>query len=128
MDVRRASHSSPDVPAAFRPGVSGSGSRRLQPGGPYGSRGYGHPNGPFGGSGMSMGQATFARRNQRSLTAAGVAALYIIVAITTHIVFFGIFPLILSVRAWQARETLAPLAIAVTAVAIIVGFTALAAH
>jgi uncharacterized membrane protein HdeD (DUF308 family) len=77
---------------------------------------------------MPMGQATFARRNQRSLTAAGVAALYIIVAITTHIVFFGIFPLILSVRAWQARETLAPLAIAVTAVAIIVGFTALAAH
>jgi uncharacterized protein DUF2510 len=105
------------------PGAGGYG-----PGGPYGSQGYGHPHRPFGGSGMQMGQATFARRNQRSLTAAGVAALYIIIAITTRIVLFGIFPLILSVRAWQARETLAPLAIAVTVVAIIVGFTALAAH
>jgi len=57
-----------------------------------------------------------------------VAALYIIIAISTRFVFFGIFPLLLSVRAWQARETLAPLAIAVTAVAIIVGVTAITSH
>ena len=70
-------------------------------------------------------QASFARRNQRSLTAAGVATLYIVVAVASHLVFFGILPLILSIRAWQARETLAPLAIAVTIVAILVSVIAL---
>jgi Protein of unknown function (DUF2510) len=81
--------------------------------------------GPAGPPPWSGTEVSFARRNQRSLTAAGVAALYIIIAVTAHFVLFGIFPLILSIRAWQARETLAPLAIAVTAVALLVGIVGL---
>jgi hypothetical protein len=50
------------------------------------------------------------------------------VALASHLVFFGILPLILSIRAWQARETLAPLAIAVTVVAILVSVVGLAAR
>jgi hypothetical protein len=73
-------------------------------------------------------QVSFGRRNQRSLTAAGVATVYIVVAVVSHLVFFGIFPLILSIRAWQARETLAPLAIALTVVAILISVIAIAAR
>jgi Protein of unknown function (DUF2510) len=133
-DVRPipGSLSTPPPNQAYQaPGAAGYGSS-----GPYGSpgngglgRGYGHQTqGPYGGPGLPIGQATFARRNQRSLTATGVAVLYIVIAISTRFVFFGIFPLLLSYRAWQAREVLAPLAVAVTAVAIIVGVAALTAH
>jgi Protein of unknown function (DUF2510) len=94
--------------------------------GPFGPNGT-HPGwyGPTAPPGWSGGEVSFARRNQRSLTAAGVATLYIVVAVISHLVFFGILPLILSIRAWQARETLAPLAIAVTVVAILVGVVGL---
>jgi len=87
--------------------------------GPYGT----HPGwyGPTGPPQWSGTEVSFARRNQRSLTATGVAALYIVVAVASHLVFFGILPLVLSINAWRARETLAPLAIAVTVVAILVG-------
>ena len=97
--------------------------------GPFGPSGT-HPGwyGPTGPPEWSGAQVSFARRNQRSLTAAGVATLYIIVALASHLVFFGILPLILSIRAWQARETLAPLAIAVTVVAILVSVVGLAAR
>jgi Protein of unknown function (DUF2510) len=96
------------------------------PFGPYGT----HPGwyGPTGPPGWSGGQVSFTRRNQRSLTAAGVATVYIVVAVAFHLVFFGILPLILSIRAWQARETLAPVAIALTVIAILIGVIGLAHH
>jgi hypothetical protein len=62
------------------------------------------------------------------LTAAGVATVYIILAVVSHLVFLGILPLILSVRAWQARETLAPVAIALTVIALLVAVVGLTAH
>jgi hypothetical protein len=97
---------------------------------PFGSSGGTPPGwyGPTGPPQWSGTEASFARRNQRSLTATGVAILYIIVAITSHLVFFGILPLLFSVRAWQARETLAPLAIAASVVAILVSVIALTAR
>jgi hypothetical protein len=123
------------------------GSYRGGPG-PYGgsSGPYGGPSGPGNGQSGPFGgtppgwygptgppqwsgtEVSFARRNQRSLTATGVATLYIIVAVASHLVFFGILPLILSIRAWQAKETLAPLAIAATIVAILVSVVALTAR
>ena len=70
-------------------------------------------------------EQTFARRNQRSLTAVGVAALYVLIAVTAHVVFFGILPILFSVRAYRAREPLAPLAIAAAAVAVVVAIASL---
>jgi Protein of unknown function (DUF2510) len=111
------------APARTNGGPSGPNGARPGPSGQNGTNpGWYGPTGPPEWSGA---QVSFARRNQRSLTAAGVATLYIIVAVVAHLVFFGILPLILSIRAWQARETLAPLAIAVTVVAILIGVVGL---
>jgi hypothetical protein len=79
---------------------------------------------PSGQPGPYAGQ-TFARRNQRSLTAVGVAAVYVLIAFTAHIVFFGILPILFSVRAYKGREPLAPLAIAAAAVAVVVAIVTL---
>ncbi len=114
-------------PGPYR-GAPGPNGGRLGPeNGQFGSSGGTPPGwyGPTGPPQWSGTQVSFARRNQRSLTAAGVATLYIVVAVASHLVFFGILPLILSIRAWQARETLAPLAIVVTVVAILVSVIAL---
>jgi hypothetical protein len=70
-------------------------------------------------------EQTFARRNQRSLTAVGVAAIYVLIAVTAHIVFFGILPILFSVRAYKAQEPLAPLAIAAAAVSVVVAVVSL---
>jgi Protein of unknown function (DUF2510) len=64
--------------------------------------------------------------NQASFTAIGVAALYVLVAVTTHFVLIGIVPLIASIRAVRRRERLAPLAIVAAAVALVVGISAFA--
>jgi Protein of unknown function (DUF2510) len=69
-------------------------------------------------------QLSFAKRNSLSLIAAGVVALYVVVALTTGIVFLGIFPVILSVRAIGRKEPLAPVAIIAAIVAVGVAFLA----
>lgn len=63
-----------------------------------------------GGMGMPGPGASFGRRNQASLTAIVVSALYVLIALTANFVFFGIFPAVLCFRAFQRKETLAPLA------------------
>jgi hypothetical protein len=68
---------------------------------------------------------SFAQRNRQSLTAIGVVALYVLIATTTHFVFIGILPVLMSVRAIKAKETLAPAAVAAAVVAVLVAFAAL---
>jgi hypothetical protein len=60
--------------------------------------------------GMPGPGASFGRRNQASLTAIVVSAIYLLLAVTANIVFLGIFPAVLCFRAFQRREMLAPLA------------------
>jgi hypothetical protein len=68
--------------------------------------------------GMGGARATFARRNQLSLTATALAVLYVFIAISTHFVLFGIAPALMCVRAFQRKEKLAPLALVAAIVAI----------
>jgi hypothetical protein len=61
---------------------------------------------------------SFAQRNQASLTATAVAAVYIVIAVVTHFVLLGILPAVMCMRAFQRRETLAPLALVAAIVTI----------
>jgi hypothetical protein len=75
--------------------------------------------------GQGQQQLSFAKRNSLSFTAAGVVGLYVVLALTTGIVFLGIFPVILSVRAVGRKEPLAPVAVVAAIAAIAVAFFAL---
>jgi hypothetical protein len=70
------------------------------------------------------GTGSFAQRNQASLTAIIVSAIYVVIALSANIVFFGIVPVLMGVRAFQRRETLAPLAGIAAAVAVVVAIIA----
>ena len=69
-------------------------------------------------------QRSFGRSNQASLTAVGVSVLYVIVAFTAHIVFLGILPAMMTFRAFQRKEALAPLAVVATVIAVALAFIA----
>jgi Protein of unknown function (DUF2510) len=78
---------------------------------------------PYGGTGYSAGvqrpvTLTFAQRNSLSLIAIGVVALYVLLAVSTHVVLLGIFPVLMSVRAIKRREALAPAAVVAALVAV----------
>lgn len=79
----------------------------------------------YGGTTYAPANVTFAQRNRHSLTAIGVVALYVLLAMTTHFVLIGIVPVMLSIRAIKAKETLAPAAVAAALIAVVVAFTAL---
>jgi hypothetical protein len=68
---------------------------------------------------------TFAKRNRHSLTAVAVVAAYVLLAVTTHFVLIGIVPVMLSVRAVKAKETLAPAAVVAAVIAVGVALAAL---
>ncbi len=89
----------------------------------YGTANYGGAN--FGGGTYAPANMTFAQRNRHSLTAIGVVALYVLLAVTTRFVLIGIVPIMLSVRAIKAKETLAPAAVAAAVIAVLVAFVAL---
>lgn len=78
------------------------------------------PQGSWGPVGPWTGgpQPSFARRNQASLTALAVAAIYAGIDLTSHIFLLGIVPVMMAVRATRRRETLAPLAIVAAVVAV----------
>jgi hypothetical protein len=82
-------------------------------------------NSTYGSGAYASSQPTFAKRNSLSLTAIGVVALYVLLAMTTHFVLIGILPVLMSVRAIKAKETLAPAAVAAAIVAVLVAFAAL---
>ena len=83
-------------------------------------------NASYGASTYAPANLTFAKRNRHSLTAIGVVALYVLLAVTTHFVLIGIVPVMLSIRAVKAKETLAPAAVAAAVIAVVVAFAALA--
>lgn len=105
--------------ATITPGYAGP----TYGGASYGSASYGgasYTASPYGSANVS-----FAQRNRHSLTAIGVVALYVLLAVTTHFVLIGIVPIMLSIRAIKAKETLAPAAVAAAVVAVVVAFAAL---
>lgn len=93
-------------------------------------RPYSAPSQPFPGSYQSFptAQRSFWQSNSRSFTAIIVAAVYIVIAISAHIVFLGIVPALAAVRAFRAREKLAPAAAVAAVVTIVVAVVALGHH
>jgi uncharacterized protein DUF2510 len=90
---------------------------------PYGSA---VPSGATGRRGYGVGAGVgFRQRNTLSLTAIGVVALYVLLALTTRFVLLGIFPVLMSIRATRRREPLAPVAIAAAVIAVVVAVLAL---
>lgn len=67
------------------------------------------------GSGMS---GSLVKQNQLAMITMAVTVVYIVVALTAHIVFLGIAPVLMCVRSFQRREPLAPLAAVAAAVAV----------
>ena len=55
-----------------------------------------------------------------------IGVVYLFLAFEAHLVFIGILPVLMTVRAFSRKEKLAPVAAAVAAVAIIIGIVALA--
>lgn len=77
---------------------------------------------------MSAPAPSFTHNNHRSLTAIGVAALYVLVALTSHVVLFGIVPAAAAVRAFKRREPLAPIAAVAAGTAILVAIAVISAR
>lgn len=71
---------------------------------------------------------TLLRRNRLTLTAIAVVAVYVVIAATTRVVLLGIFPLLLSYRAFRRGETLAPIALICAIVAVVIAVSALSHH
>jgi hypothetical protein len=82
------------------------------------SRGWGHstPAPNFG----------FTQQNKFSLITGGIVAVYVFLALTTGIVFIGILPILMSVRALRRKEPLGPLAVGAAILAVIIALAALA--
>jgi hypothetical protein len=87
---------------------------------------YGSPAAPNPYGAMAYGQIapSFAKRNSKSLTAIAVVAVYIVLALSTGIVFIGILPVLMAVRATKRKEQLAPVAIVAAVVAVAVALLA----
>jgi hypothetical protein len=95
-------------------------------GNPYGSAPATPPGGTYYPAGFGRpANVSFAKQNTHSLTAMGVAAAYILIAMSAHIVFIGIIPIMLSVRAFNSRERLAPFALIAAIIAVVLAFAAL---
>lgn len=78
--------------------------------------------------GPSASKPTIFHRNRLSMTALAVVAAYVVIATTTRFVVLGIFPVMLSIRAFQRKERLAPLAAVAAAGAVVLAVSVLAHH
>ena len=81
-------------------------------------QGPGSPYAPYGQPVPTP--ASTAAANRFAFITLGVIALYLVVAFTVGVVFFGILPVMLSVRSKRAGEPLAPVAIAAAVISIVV--------
>lgn len=70
------------------------------------------------------GMELLVRNNRTTITALTVVAIYVFIAATTRVVMLGIFPVLLSVRAFRRREKLAPLALAAAILAVLIAVSA----
>ena len=68
---------------------------------------------------------TVLQRNRLTFTAIAVVAVYVLIAATTKIVMLGIFPLLMSFRAFQRKEALAPVALICAIAAVVIALAAL---
>jgi hypothetical protein len=68
------------------------------------------------------------QRNRTALTTLAVVAAYVVLALTTRVVLLGIFPVVLSMRAFRRGEQLAPLAIIAAVGAVIFSLAFLSHH
>jgi hypothetical protein len=66
--------------------------------------------------------------NRYALITFGIVALYLLLAVTTRIVFIGVLPVLMSIRSKSANEPLAPFAIGAAVLSIIVAFAVLSHH
>jgi hypothetical protein len=74
----------------------------------------------------SLGQPTGTMaRNRYTAITAGIAALYLLLAITVHVALIGILPIVMSLRAFRAKEPLAPLSAVIAGISLIVAITLL---
>ena len=100
---------------------------------PYPPSGYtqhpGYPAAGFGPGSAQYGQpigsqpgttpANLLQRNRYTAITVAIALVYVLVAVAAHFVFIGVLPILFSVRAFRARERLAPVSAVVAGLAII---------
>jgi hypothetical protein len=67
----------------------------------------------------------FTQQNKFSLITGAIVAAYVFIAVTTGIVFIGILPVLMSVRAIRRREPLGWLAVGAAILAVIIAFATL---
>jgi hypothetical protein len=65
------------------------------------------------------------KKNRLTFTAVAVVAVFVLIAATTRFVLLGIFPVLLSFRAFRRDEQLAPLAVVAALVAVVIAVTKL---
>jgi hypothetical protein len=100
------------APAAPQPVAASAATQAA----PIGTPGYGYAAVP---QQQYRPTATQNTSNRFALITFAVVAVYVLIALETRVVIFGILPLGLSFRSKQAREPLAPFAIAAAIVAIL---------
>jgi hypothetical protein len=91
---------------------------------PYPPAPYQQPYMPYPAGGQRSSPVNRHQPNRLALITFGVVALYILIAMTTRIVFIGILPLGLALRSRRMREPLAPLALVAAVAAIVVAVVA----
>jgi uncharacterized membrane protein len=83
---------------------------------------WGGPAAGQGGMGLPGGTPVRVgwRSNRYTVITLGICALYLALALLTHIVLIGILPIFMSSRAVRAKERLAPVAVVVAVLVIVV--------
>jgi Protein of unknown function (DUF2510) len=66
--------------------------------------------------------------NGLAFTTFAIVAVYLVLAVTTRIVFIGVLPMLMAIRSQRAREPLAPVALAAAVIALVIGIIAFTHH
>jgi hypothetical protein len=112
------------IPVASPYGDSYSGAPLPGSGQPGGTPPYSYQSTPQPAASRGITQGG----NRLALSTFGVVVIYILIAIETHFVILGLFPLALSLRSRRAHEPLAPLAIVAAALSIVVAGAVILGH
>ena len=123
------------TPAGWYPDPYVAGTMRYWDGNAWSEQtatGYDHPApsgssvyDPYQRTVTSRPKLTFTEANQQSLVAIGFAVGYLVIAQFAGIVFLGIIPVMAGVRAVGRKEPLAPMAMVVAIVSIVLGLMAM---
>ena len=77
---------------------------------------YGQPNV----GAVPAGSASVFRRNRHTMIAIGVAMLYVLIALASHIVLIGIVPVVFAMRAFRFHERYAVLGAVAAGIAVLI--------